>query len=70
MIGTDVRCPVCGTVNKSLFLEETEGNYECECCGYCGMVEGYRRIIFRAGTLKRDTAGEAIRERRLTPLPV
>ena len=30
---TDIRCPVCGTVNKSLFLEETGGWFECECCG-------------------------------------
>ena len=70
MKGTDVKCPECGTVNKSLFLEETEGHYECECCGYCGTAEGYRRIILRAGILKRDTAGEAIRETRFTPLPV
>ena len=70
MKGTDVKCPECGTINKSLFLEETEGNYECANCGHCGTVEGYRRIIIRAANLKRDTTGEAIRERRLTPLPV
>ncbi len=40
MKGTDVKCPECGTINKSLFLEETEGHYECERCGYCGTVEG------------------------------
>ena len=70
MKGTDVKCPECGNINKSLFLEETEGNYECANCGHCGTVEGYRRIIIRAANLKRDTAGEAIQERRLTPLPV
>ena len=70
MKGTDVRCPECGTVNKSLFLEETEGHYECERCGYCGTVEGCRRIIIRAGILQRDTAGDAIRKTRFTPLPV
>ena len=29
----DVVCPRCGTVNKSLDLEETDGWMECESCG-------------------------------------
>lgn len=29
----DVACPVCGRVNRRLYLEETEGWMECECCG-------------------------------------
>ena len=29
----DVKCPVCGTVNKGLYLEETGGNMICENCG-------------------------------------
>ncbi len=33
MSAVDVRCPFCGTVNKSLNLEETEGWMECESCG-------------------------------------
>ena len=28
----DVECPVCGAVNHSLFLEETDGWFECEIC--------------------------------------
>ena len=28
----DVKCPFCGTVNHSLFLEETNGWMECEHC--------------------------------------
>ena len=44
MKGHTVKCPVCGTMNKSLFLEETEGTYECELCGYIGRIGGYRRI--------------------------
>ncbi len=28
----DVRCPACGAVNRSLFLEETDGLFECEKC--------------------------------------
>ena len=29
----DVKCPVCGTVNRGLNLEETEGRMICERCG-------------------------------------
>lgn len=28
----DLRCPVCGTMNKGLFLEETDGWMECDRC--------------------------------------
>lgn len=28
----DVMCPICGTLNKGLFLEETDGWMECEHC--------------------------------------
>ena len=30
----DVKCPVCGVVNRILFLEETGGWMECEHCGH------------------------------------
>ena len=30
---TDVKCPECGAMNYSLYLEETEGFIECTCCG-------------------------------------
>lgn len=33
MNGKDVRCPECGTINYSLYLEETDGWMECEHCG-------------------------------------
>ena len=29
----DVLCPICGKVNRSLYLEETDGWMECEHCG-------------------------------------
>ena len=29
----DLRCPICGTVNRGLYLEETDGWMECEKCG-------------------------------------
>lgn len=28
----DIKCPVCGTINKSLYLEETNGWFICEKC--------------------------------------
>lgn len=28
----NVKCPVCGTLNCDLMLEETKGWMECECC--------------------------------------
>ena len=29
----DIKCPICGTLNRSLDLEETNGWMECEKCG-------------------------------------
>ncbi len=29
----DVKCPVCGTLNKGLYLDETNGWMICEHCG-------------------------------------
>ena len=28
----DVKCPICGTINQNLYLEETDGWMECEHC--------------------------------------
>lgn len=28
----DVKCPICGTINHNLYLEETNGWMECEHC--------------------------------------
>lgn len=33
MRSTDVMCPICGAINYSLILEETDGWMECEHCG-------------------------------------
>ena len=30
MMTYDVACPICGRINRSLYLEETEGWMECE----------------------------------------
>lgn len=29
----DEKCPICGTLNRSLDMEETDGWMECENCG-------------------------------------
>lgn len=29
----NIECPVCGKLNRQLFLEETDGWMECEYCG-------------------------------------
>lgn len=29
----DVKCPVCGKINTGLYLEESSGWMECQCCG-------------------------------------
>lgn len=42
-----VNCPVCGTLNESLDLEETDGWMECEECGNTVQIMKYvktRRI--------------------------
>ena len=32
MNAKDVKCPICGTVNRSLDLDETDGWMECKSC--------------------------------------
>ncbi|MCC8105965.1 MAG: translation initiation factor 2 [Clostridiales bacterium] len=32
MATTNVKCPICGTMNYNLYLDETDGWMECECC--------------------------------------
>lgn len=40
----DVKCPICGTVNKQLYLEETNGWLECE---HCENVVGIMKCVKR-----------------------
>ena len=44
MNAKDAKCPICGTVNRSLDLDETDGWMECESCGsvvnVLGMEDG------------------------------
>ena len=43
MSAVDVKCPICGTMNESLDLEETDGWMECEECGNVVQVLQYVR---------------------------
>ena len=72
MNGIDVKCPICGKVNKSLFLEETGGKYECEKCEYCGKVKGYdsRILVIRIKKIKKGYEETGTNGERLTPLTV
>ena len=38
------RCTCCGRVNLNLFLEETEGFFECDACGTINHIEEYEAI--------------------------
>ena len=62
MNAVDVKCPICGTINKSLDLEETDGWMECESCGEVTQQIKYKkrlpiRRIVCARNLGRDRIG-------------
>lgn len=47
------KCPVCGTINKGLNLEETNGWFECEHCKNIVNTFQYSKYISRScSTLK------------------
>ena len=41
----DVTCPVCGRINRSLYLEETEGWMECEYCGNSTQDMSFQKMV-------------------------
>ena len=41
----DVACPVCGRINRSLYLEETEGWMECEYCGNSTQDRSFQKMV-------------------------
>lgn len=62
----DVTCPICGTLNKSLFLDETGGWMECEHC-YTMVMDGeyarkhtVRIPLIKMGQLAQYVAPEAV----------
>ena len=54
----DIKCPVCGTVNHSLFLQETDGWLECESCGTKSRVLCLRPVkVYPRGAVKKPFFG-------------
>ena len=43
MNAKDVKCPICGTVNRSLDLDETDGWMECEHCHNAVQILAYAK---------------------------
>ncbi len=41
----ELRCPICGTVNRGLYLEETDGWMECEKCGNVTQSMEHRQTV-------------------------
>ena len=41
----DVKCPICGAMNESLNLEETDGWMECESCGNAVQIMKYVKFL-------------------------
>lgn len=41
----DMKCPICGCVNRGLYLEETDGCMECEECSAIVRSPDFPRMI-------------------------
>ena len=41
----DIKCPVCGTTNHGLYLEETNGRMECENCHSDVQILGHDKFV-------------------------
>ncbi len=46
-------CPCCGHMNKNLYLEETEGVFECEACGQVARSNNYFIDISSGDEIKK-----------------
>jgi len=54
----DLRCPICGTVNRGLYLEETDGWMECEKCGNVTQSMEHRQTVLIPLILKTQSRSE------------
>ena len=54
----DLRCPICGTVNRGLFLEETDGWMECEKCGNVTQSMEHRQTVLIPLILKTQSRSD------------
>ena len=58
MMSYDLRCPVCGTVNRGLYLEETDGWMECEKCGNVTQSMEHRQTVLIPLILKTQNRSD------------
>ena len=54
----DLRCPICGTVNRGLYLEETDGWMECEKCGNVTQSMEHRQTVLIPLILKTQSRND------------
>lgn len=61
----DLRCPICGAVNRGLYLEETDGWMECEKCGNVTQSMEHRQTVLIPLILKTQSRSDNNRVDRL-----
>ena len=61
----DLRCPICGAVNRGLYLEETDGWMECEKCGNVTQSMEHRQTVLIPLILKTQSRSDNNRADRL-----
>ena len=54
----DLRCPICGTVNRGLYLEETDGWMEREKCGNVTQSMEHRQTVLIPLILKTQSRSD------------
>ena len=54
----DLRCPICGTENRGLYLEETDGWMECEKCGNVTQSMEHRQTVLIPLILKTQSRSD------------
>ena len=61
----DLRCPICGTVNRGLYLEETDGWMECEKSGNVTQSMEHRQTVLIPLILKTQSRSDNNKADRL-----
>jgi uncharacterized Zn finger protein len=61
----DLRCPICGAVNRGLYLEETDGWMECEKCGNVTQSMEHRQTVLIPLILKTQSRSDNNKADRL-----
>ena len=54
MVRYDIKCPVCGTINRGLDLEETDGWMECDKCGTLAQQRGIHSAVMISALHSRE----------------